>query len=145
MEPDSLPGNSDPARSAALLDSLLGSAPVIVAFVDPGRRYLRVSDGLAKFHGLPREALVGRSVAEVLPDIWPQLEPIYARVLDHGETVAYVELQSRRPGRKEPVYWLASYYPVQVGAKIIAAGVILVDITERKKAVLRIGLKSSHA
>jgi len=134
MEPHSLPGNSDPARPAALLDSLLGSAPVIVAFVDPGRRYLRVSDGLAKFHGLPRDALVGRSVAQVLPDLWPQLEPIYARVLDHGETVAYVELQSRRPGRKEPVYWLASYYPVQVGAEIIAAGVILVDITERKRA-----------
>ena len=134
MEPDSLHSRFDPARSAALLDSLLGSAPVVVAFVDRERRYRRVSDGLARFHGMPRDALIGRPVAQILPDLWPQLEPIYARVLDRGETVTNVELQHQRPGQPEPLSWLANYYPVHAEGTIIAAGVILVDVTQSRRA-----------
>lgn len=134
MEPDSPHSRFDPARSAALLDSLLGSAPVVVAFVDRERRYRRVSDGLAKFHGMARDALIGRPVAQILPELWPQLEPIYARVLDRGETVTNVELQHQRAGQSEPFCWLANYYPVRAEGTIIAAGVILVDVTQSRRA-----------
>jgi PAS domain S-box-containing protein len=134
MEPDPPPSKFDSTHSAVLLDSLLGSAPVVVAFVDSERRYLRVSDGLARFHGMPRDVLTGRPVAQILPDLWSHLEPIYARVLDRGETVTNVELQYQHPGQPEPLYWLASYYPVYAEGRIIAAGVILVDITERRRA-----------
>jgi len=133
MATEPLPRRHDSPLSAALLDSLLGSAPVVVAFVDPERRYLTVSDGLARFHGIARHELIGRPVAHVLPELWPQLEPIYARVFDRGETVSNVELQHQRPGQSEAVCWLASYYPVHAGNRIIAAGVILVDITERRR------------
>ena len=131
----------DTPLSTPLLDSLLGTAPVVVAFVDPQRRYLAVSEGLAKFHGLPREALVGRPVAEVFPELWPELAPIYTRVFERGETVSNVELQHQRAGEPEPRAWLASYYPVYAEARIIAAGVILVDITERGRAAA--GLRES--
>ncbi|HET7596686.1 MAG TPA: ATP-binding protein [Burkholderiales bacterium] len=124
----------DPPLSAALLESLLGSAPVIVAFVGPDRRYLTVSDGLARLHGSSRDQLFGRPVAEVLPDLWPQLDPLYTRVLDHGETVSNVELQHRRPDTPHTLSWLASYYPVRFEGRIVAAGVILVDITELRHA-----------
>src|SRR5690242_15355537 len=134
MEPDSPHSRFDPARSAALLDSLLGSAPVVVAFVDRERRYRRVSDGLAKFHGMARDALIGRPVAQILPELWPQLEPIYERVLDRGETVTNVELQYQRAGQSEPFCWLANYYPVRAEGTIIAAGVILVDVTQSRRA-----------
>ena len=124
----------DPPLSAALLESLLGSAPVIVAFVGPDRRYLPVSDGLARFHGTSREQLIGRPVAEVLPELWPQLDPVYTRVLDHGETVSNVDLQYQRPGTPHALGWLASYYPIHFEGRIVAAGVILVDITELRRA-----------
>src|SRR5574338_614916 len=124
----------DPPLSAALLESLLGSAPVIVAFVGPDRRYLAVSDGLARFHGTSREQLIGRPVAEVLPELWPQLDPVYTRVLDHGETVSNVDLQHQRPGTPDALGWLASYYPIHFEGRIVAAGVILVDITELRRA-----------
>ena len=132
MAPDPRSSKPDPPLSAALLDSLLGSAPVVVAFVDPERRYLAVSTG---FHGVSRDELIGRPVAQVLPELWPELEPVYARVLERGETVSNVELQYQRPGQPEPLCWLANYYPVYSSARsIIAAGVILVDITERRRA-----------
>ena len=99
----------DTPLSTPLLDSLLGTAPVVVAFVDPQRRYLAVSEGLAKFHGLPREALVGRPVAEVFPELWPELAPIYTRVFERGETVSNVELQHQRAGEEPAGHGAAIY------------------------------------
>jgi len=74
-------------------------------------------------------------VPEMLPELWPQIEPDYRRVMDTGESVVNVEVSGEMatdPGRLR--HCLTSYYPVRVADEIIGIGVVAVDITERKHA-----------
>ena len=69
-----------------------------------------------------------------MPDLWPQLESVYRRVLA-GETVSNMDVS--RPCAADPQRmrrWLASYYPVRIDGEIIGVGHVVVDITERREA-----------
>ena len=127
------------AELSAVLETLHSQSPVGFGFVDRELRLRRLNGALAVVNGAPLEAQLGRPVAQVVPDLWPQLEPIYRRVLDAGESVGNQEISGVTPSDPEHVHtWLASYYPVRVDDEIIGIGVVVLDITERKRAeVLR--------
>jgi PAS domain S-box-containing protein len=123
------------AESLALLDTLQKHAPIGIAFMDRNYRFQRVNDELAAINGLPASAHLGRTVAEVVPAIWPKLEPVYRKVLAgepalnveiSGETLAHVGVER---------HWVASYYPVRNPShEVIGLGVFVSEVTERKKA-----------
>lgn len=75
------------AESLTLLETLLSSAPVGFGYVDRDYVYRRVNDTLAEINGVPAEAHFGRTVAEVVPHLWPQIEVAYRHVLQDGEAV----------------------------------------------------------
>ncbi len=123
------------AASVAMLEALQTTAPVGLAFVDRRLRKLRVNDALARLTGLPVEDQLGRPVAELTPDIWPQLESVYRSVLDTGKAVLNMEVtraSAAEPGRTD--HCLSSFYPVRVGTEVIGVGVVVVDISERRRA-----------
>jgi PAS domain S-box-containing protein len=123
------------AESLTLLETLQSASPVGFGFVDRDIRVVRMNDTLAAVSGRPREEMIGRTVAENVPDLWPQLEPIYRQVLDTGEAVVNREISgtpSASPG--ETRFWLASYFPVPLKDEIIGIGIVVVDITERRRA-----------
>jgi PAS domain S-box-containing protein len=123
------------AESLTLLETLQTTAPVGFGFVDRQFRIRRMNEPLALVNGASVEDQLGRRVHEVVPDIWPQIEPIYRRVLDKGEAV--VNQETTRENAEDPTrsrVWLASYYPVRVSGEIIGIGLVVVDITERKQA-----------
>jgi len=116
-------------------DDLHSKAPVGLAFVDREFRYVRVNETLAGINGLSPEAHIGRTVAEVVPDLWPDLEPMYRRVLDTGEAV--LDLDFETPAPAEPGIarrWLTSFYPVMRDDDIVGMGIVLVDLTASKRA-----------
>jgi PAS domain S-box-containing protein len=123
------------AESLALLDTLQKHAPIGIAFMDCNFRFQRVNDELAAINGLPAAAHLGRTVAEVVPAIWPQLEPVYRKVLA-GEPALNVEI-SGETGARVGVqrHWVASYYPVRNPSQhVIGLGVFVSEVTERKQA-----------
>lgn len=123
------------AESLSLLETLQSAAPVGFGFVDRDFRIVRMNEMLASVNGMPVDQQLGRTVAEVVPHLWPQIEPLYRHVLETGEPVVNLETGgelSWAPG--EVRFWLASYYPVRVNAEVIGIGVVAVDITERKRA-----------
>ena len=123
------------AATAALLDALQTAAPVGLAFIDRQFRKLRVNEALARLTGLAVEDQIGRPAAEITPDLWPQLEPIYRSVLYTGEPVLNVEVTRASgavPGGTD--HCLSSFYPVRVDAEVVGVGVVVVDITERRQA-----------
>jgi len=123
------------AKVVALLDTLQSSAPVGFLFVDRDFRYVRVNEKVAEINGVSIAGHLGRTPAEVVPALWPQIEPIYRRVLDGGEAIVNIEVTgatSAEPGRIKT--WLTSNYPVCVDDATIGIGVVFVDITERKEA-----------
>ena len=123
------------AEALTMLDTLQASAPVGLGFVDRDFRIVRLNDELAAVSGAPAADQVGRTVAEVLPAIWSQLEPIYERVLTTGEAQVNLDVSgptTQDPGRLHS--WLTSYYPVRLANEIIGIGIVILDITKRKQA-----------
>ena len=121
-------------ETLALLQGIEASAPVGFKLVDHEFRIIRINERLAAVNHLPVEAHLGRTVAEVVPGLWSQLEDVYRRAL-HGEVVSNLELSTADSEAPEGVrHWLASYYPVRVGDAIVGVGNVVVDITERKVA-----------
>ena len=123
------------AESLTLLETLQASAPVGFGYVDRDFRIVRLNDSLAAVNGSTVELQLGRTVAEAIPDLWPQIEPAYRRVLDTGNPVVNLEVTGRSAGQPEQVRtWLSSFHPVRLHGEIIGIGIVVVDITERRQA-----------
>lgn len=121
-------------EAATLLQSVEAATPVGVKLVGRDLKVLRMNRVLAEIDGRSVEECIGKSAAELVPDLWPELEDLYRRALA-GETVSNVEVSS--PSAAEPRrmrHSLASFYPVRVDGQIVGVGNVVVDITERKEA-----------
>jgi len=121
-------------EAITLLQSIEAAAPVGFKLVDCDLRVVRINQILADIDGRSVGECIGLTVAELVPDLWPQLEDVYRRVLE-GETVSNVDVS--QPSAAEPHrmrHWLASYYPVRIDGETIGVGHVVVDITERKEA-----------
>ena len=123
------------AETLSILDTLQSSAPVGFSFVDRDFRFVRVNEKAAAINGVLVRDHLGRTMAEVIPQFWPQLELSYRGVLTRGEPILNVEVASETaedPGRLH--FWLESLYPVRVQGEIIGVGAVFVDVTELKEA-----------
>lgn len=127
--------HKDTAETLTLLETLEATAPVGFGFIDRDFRIQRMNATLAAVNGRPREEQLGSKVSEVVPDIWPFLEPIYAHVLDSGEPVINQPVHGAAPSSDGRIrHWLGSYYPVRVDETIIGIGLVVINITERQEA-----------
>ena len=135
-------------ESLALLDTLLTSAPVGFAFMDPHLRYRRINEALAAINGLPPAAHLGRTLHGVLPALAPLLEPLHRRVLETGKPLVNVELSGWKPTAPlEQAHWLASYYPVRTrSGQLLGVGAMVIDITGHKQteAYLKTSLREKE-
>ncbi len=110
------------AESLTLVEALQECAPIGFALVDRDLRVVRMNSVLAEVNGAPAEEQIGRTVAELVPDIWSQMEAVYRRVLDTGEPVVNLEVDRARALTEDRRHWLASYYPVVVMTKSSGSG-----------------------
>ena len=128
-----------PASHASALFDIVGEgAPVGLAFVDADLRFVRVNAALAAINGRPVEEHLGRRIDEVLPEFGTNLLDVYREVLATGEPVLARELTGEKPGSGRVRHVLASWFPVHVEGEITGVGVVVVDITDRKTAELRL-------
>jgi PAS domain S-box-containing protein len=122
-------------ETLSTLETLHGSAPVGLGFVDRDFRVIHLNEMLASVNGSTVREQIGRTVAESVPDIWPQVEPVFRQVLEHGDAILNVEVSGEiasDPGHQR--HWLSSYYPVHLDSEIIGVGIVVVDVTERRQA-----------
>ncbi len=124
------------AESLALLDTILATAPIGFAFHDRDLLYQRINESLAAINGLSVEEHIGLKLSEVLPEMAPVLEPLLVKVLHTGEPVMDMELGGETRGDPGKLHhWLVSFYPVRLkGGEILGVGVLVSDVTERKRA-----------
>jgi PAS domain S-box-containing protein len=123
-------------QALAKLESLLAAAPIGIGFVDRELRYLRINDALAAMNERPAGEHVGRTVAEVLPELATTLVPLLQAVLDAGQPALNLEITRR--SQIDPTatrFLLANYFPVRAPSEeVIGVGGIVIDITEVKRA-----------
>lgn len=125
--------NRSSAETLTLLETLIATAPFGFGFVDRDFRMVRVNETLASVNGSTVAENLGQLVSAVVPEIWPQLEPLYRHVLDDGEAVLDIPVDgpsATDPGQTR--HWLTSLYPVSLQGEVIGIGVVVVDVTERK-------------
>lgn len=83
------------------------------AVLDRSLRYLDVSQALADLNGLPVAEHIGRTVAEVTPDMAGMIEPLLRQVLETGHPVLDVELYSGAdPTTGSRMACITSFYPI---------------------------------
>jgi diguanylate cyclase (GGDEF)-like protein/PAS domain S-box-containing protein len=122
------------SEARSVLDIFQAVSPVGMGYVDREYRYIRVNPVLAAISGVPVDELVGKTVAESLPDLWPQLQPIYEQVLSTGQPVEASRVLGETatdPGRVH--YWNTTHYPVWIDDEIMGIGVIAIDVTKEKQ------------
>jgi diguanylate cyclase (GGDEF)-like protein/PAS domain S-box-containing protein len=122
------------AETLSSLEMLQAKAPVGFGFVDRDFRFVRLNETLAAINGSTVAEQVGQLVASVVPELWPQIEPLYRRVLDSGEAILDLEVEISAADPTQTRRWLTSYYPVPLHDEIIGIGIVLVDVTERLAA-----------
>lgn len=121
-------------ETVALLQSIEASAPLGFKLVDRDLRVVRTNDHLAQISALSPDEVIGRTVEELVPEIWPQIEDAYRRAL-RGETTCGMDVAMATaddPGRVR--HWLASYYPVWIDDEIIGVGNVVLEITDHREA-----------
>jgi PAS domain S-box-containing protein len=122
------------AESLTLMEAMQSGAPVGFAFVDTDFRIVQLNQMLAEVNGSPAEEQVGKTLAELVPAVWAQMQPVYERVLTSGEPEVNLEVERENRTTGDLRSWLASYYPVRVEQEVIGVGVIVTDITDRTEA-----------
>ena len=121
------------SETLQLLELLQSKAPVGFGFVDRNFKMMHLNETLARAaSGLTVAELLGRSVADIVPEMWPELEVSYRRVLDEGLEILNVRIDG--PSTPDPAdrhRYLTSHYPVSLDGEIIGIGLVVVDITAR--------------
>ncbi len=121
-------------EASSIIDSLQSTESVGFGYVDRNFRLLRINAMLAAVHGGTVEDSIGRTIPEVVPALWPTLEPLYRRVVDGGEAVVNQEVSGPTASDPDRMHsWLTNLNPVTVGGSVIGIAIIVVDITERKQ------------
>jgi PAS domain S-box-containing protein len=122
-------------RAEVTLAAFFGDSPAILNILDYQFCYLRTDSLTPTYFGLDSKSIVGRSLEELCPEFFERYEAMLRRVLETGEPVCNVEVESpvaSRPG--DTTYWLASYFPVAPAEGRRGIGVVGVEITAMKQA-----------
>jgi PAS domain S-box-containing protein len=123
-----------PAQRLAQLQAVYDGAPVGLAFLDRNLRYMNVNRSLANMNGHPMAEHLGRTVKEMIPELFPQVEPFIRRALQ-GESIPGVEITKPASGANPHRTILLSYEPARDEAgEVIGVSVALVDLTPIKLA-----------
>lgn len=125
----------------ALMDSMLGNAPIGFAFFDRQYRYVRVNENLARVHGITVEEHLGQRVRDRMPPgataaMADQKERWIQQVFATGEPLYDCEIVGEMPGHPgESRTWHDTFYPVKTGdGEVRWVGAIITEITNRLRS-----------
>jgi PAS domain S-box-containing protein len=123
-------------QAVALLDTLLEKAPIGLAFFDTNLRYVRINETLAQINGLRAADHIGRTTAELLPDLGARVTEQRQQVLLTGEAMLNVEMTAgTRASPANDRRFLVSHYPVRSSTgEMLGIGSVVVEITSIRRA-----------
>jgi PAS domain S-box-containing protein len=123
-----------PGQRFAQLQAIYDSVPVGLALLDRNLRYVSLNRRLAQMNGAPLAAHLGRPIAELVPDLYPQFEGLLRRALQ-GESILNFEVQ--RPNFETGSGYrtlMLSYQPVwDEAGEVMGVSIVVNDISDRKR------------
>ncbi|MES2710882.1 MAG: PAS domain-containing protein [Pseudomonadota bacterium] len=131
-------------RAVDELATVYAAVPVGLGIVDRELRFRHVNDALAEMNGQSAELHVGRTVAQVVPDLWPELEPIYRAALN-GQSTRDLALTGLTAADPQERHWRASFQPARdVAGSIWGVGVVVQDVTEQERVAAELFLSEAR-
>jgi PAS domain S-box-containing protein len=135
---------AQPSERLSQLQAVYDGAPVGLCFLDRKMRYVSLNRRLAQLNGVPAIDHIGKTVAEVIPHVFPMVEPFIRRALE-GEPVIGVEVQKPSTHRGEGETLLLSYQPARdEGGEVLGVSVAIMDITGRKRTEAALKESEDH-
>lgn len=135
-----------PAQQVAQLQAIYDGLPVGLAFLDRDLRYININGRLAAMHGVSVEAHLGKTPADVIPTIYPLVEP-YLRGALNGVPVWGVEVAAppSEPGGLVRTC-VVSYAPAMDEAgEVVGISVGAIDVTERRQVAEALKDREDHS
>ncbi len=134
-----------PAQRLAQLQAIYDGAPVGLCMLDRNMRYVSLNRRLSQMNGVALSAHLGKTVAEVIPRIFPMVEPYIRRALQ-GESITGVEVQKPHAADgSESQTLLLSYQPARDEAgEILGVSVAIMDVTSSKRTERALRESENH-
>jgi len=118
----------------AQLDAVIESAPFGIGLFDRQLRHVRVNPLLEEMNGLPAAELLGRTPAELHPQVGLEAEVLYREVVESGKPRRDVVLTGELGSRPGDVrHWNASFFPVRHAGEVIGLCVVVADVTVERQ------------
>jgi len=124
----------DLARQYAELETLYDTTPVGLSLLDRDLRYLRINAELAALNGFTAEEHIGKTQAELLPEIDSMIAEMQQQVFATGNALFGHEVRGKTPRDPEKARdWIVDYYPVFNDGEVFAVGSCVREVTEQKE------------
>jgi diguanylate cyclase (GGDEF)-like protein/PAS domain S-box-containing protein len=127
-------------QSEAQLDGFFSSASIGMCIIDQQLRYIKVNEVLAKINSISVDNHLGKSLQEIVPNLYFQIEPLYQEVLLTGKPLLNQELTGEvpsQPGIQRT--WLVSYFPIfDINNIPCRVGSVVIDISDRKQLEIQL-------
>ncbi|MGW0498555.1 SpoIIE family protein phosphatase [Streptomyces sp. NPDC003007] len=133
-------------RDLALSHSLVNQTPLGIAVFDNELRWVGVNPALERINGVPEEALLGRRIGEVLPDL--DVETIEARmrhVLETGRPLLDQQTVGRTAADVQDRAYSESYHRIEdTDGRVLGLAMAVLDVTERQRAAAEVAQARQH-
>jgi PAS domain S-box-containing protein len=141
-EPFWLPGRGGEALRRILrgdlLRQMLEGTSAGVGVLDADLRYLYVNPALARMNGVPADDHLGRTIAEVVPDI-DAGEAVLRQVLADGQSRETISSgQTKAPSGLPRRYWHGAYHRLTDGDRVVGLVGIVLEISEDRNTRLEL-------
>lgn len=134
-----------PTQRLAQLHAIYDGVPVGLCFLDHNLRYVSINKRLAAINKTPIASHLGRTVAEVVPRLFPLVETYLRRALA-GEPITGFEIREPAPDQNGLFNtYLVSCQPARDEAdEVIGVSCSVIDITRRKQAEEALAESEDH-
>ena len=119
------------AAERAEAEAFFHDSPIGMGITDAEGVYLRVNDALARITDTAASEHLGRTLADLAPEIAEHSAPLFERVRETGEALYQQAIEIDRGGERSA--YLVSYFPIE-GEGDKRYGRIVVDITKQRRA-----------
>jgi PAS domain S-box-containing protein len=118
------------------LEQVWRNAPVGLAVIDTGLRFVRINERLAEINGASVEAHLGRTVREMLPDLTEQGEALLRRVIESGEPLRDIEIAGETPAQPGVHrVWVEQFLPLRdASGAVVGVSVVAEEVTAQRLA-----------
>ena len=116
--------------------SLYDAAPIGLCYFDLDLRYVHINEWLAALNGLAVSKHLGRTLADVLPDVARGVEEKLRQVITTGEPIEAGTVEARTPANPEIMRTFQhNFYPVRSpDGTVVGVSCAVQEVTERAVA-----------